>query len=132
MKVLAIRQPWASLIAEGYKTIEIRTQNTKIREEIVIYATRTEPKKCDLEIAKKYISCVSLPKGVLLATARLADSIILKDDNFQNYFEKHKILNQTNKFGHYGWVLEDVKKIELHPFKMPKGAVIWSKIEMEN
>ncbi|UGV39969.1 ASCH domain-containing protein [Methanococcoides orientis] len=132
MKVLAIRQPWASLIAEGYKTIEVRTQNTRIREEILIYASRTNPKECDLETAKKYISCVSLPKGVLLATARLADSIILKDEDFQNYFEKHKLSNQTNKFGHYGWILEDVKKIEPLPFKMPRGAVIWSKIETGN
>lgn len=38
MKALSIRQPWAWLIVNGYKSIENRTWNTRIRGTILIHA----------------------------------------------------------------------------------------------
>lgn len=38
MKVLTIRQPWASLIIEGYKMFEFRSWKTNYRGEILIHA----------------------------------------------------------------------------------------------
>lgn len=38
MKALSVRQPWASLICSGRKTIELRTWSTKYRGDIVILA----------------------------------------------------------------------------------------------
>ena len=38
MKVITIKQPWATLIAEGYKEYEFRTWNTKYRGELLIHA----------------------------------------------------------------------------------------------
>lgn len=38
MKVLTIRQPWASLIMNGYKRFEFRSWKTKYREDILIHA----------------------------------------------------------------------------------------------
>ncbi len=38
---LSIRQPWASLIVAGLKTIEIRTWSTNIAEKIAIHASST-------------------------------------------------------------------------------------------
>lgn len=38
MKALSIRQPWAWLIAHGYKPVENRTWNTKFRGEFLIHA----------------------------------------------------------------------------------------------
>lgn len=42
MKALTIRQPWASLIAEGVKTIETRSWSTKYRGPIAIHAGKAE------------------------------------------------------------------------------------------
>lgn len=39
MKTLAIRQPWATLIAEGTKTIEVRTWRTVYRGPLLIVAS---------------------------------------------------------------------------------------------
>ena len=39
IRVLAVRQPWASLIVEGLKTIEVRNRPTNIRERVAIYAS---------------------------------------------------------------------------------------------
>src|SRR4051812_9812953 len=40
MKALSIRQPWAYLIAHGFKPVENRTWNTKVRGEILIHASK--------------------------------------------------------------------------------------------
>ncbi len=39
MKTLSIRQPWASLIANGHKDIENRSWHTKVRGTILIHAS---------------------------------------------------------------------------------------------
>lgn len=45
MKVITIKQPFASLIAEGYKKYKFRTWKTKYRVEILIHAGKGEDKK---------------------------------------------------------------------------------------
>ncbi len=41
MKVITIKQPWASLIAKGYKEYEFRTWKTKYRGDILIHAGKS-------------------------------------------------------------------------------------------
>ena len=38
MKVLTIKQPWASLIVDGYKKYEFRSWKTKYRGKFLIHA----------------------------------------------------------------------------------------------
>ena len=38
MKVITIKQPWATLIAKGHKEYEFRTWKTKYRGEILLHA----------------------------------------------------------------------------------------------
>ncbi|HHY88739.1 MAG TPA: ASCH domain-containing protein, partial [Chloroflexi bacterium] len=38
MKALSVRQPWAWLIAQGYKTVENRTWATNYRGPLLIHA----------------------------------------------------------------------------------------------
>lgn len=38
MRALSVRQPWASLIADGCKSIEIRTWKTSYRGPVIIFA----------------------------------------------------------------------------------------------
>lgn len=38
MKAITIKQPWATLIAKGYKEYEFRTWKTKYRGDILIHA----------------------------------------------------------------------------------------------
>ena len=42
MKTLSIRQPWASLIVEGFKDVENRSWRTPIRGEIAIHASASK------------------------------------------------------------------------------------------
>ena len=40
MKALTIKEPWATLIIEGYKEYEFRSWQTKYRGKIYIHATK--------------------------------------------------------------------------------------------
>ncbi len=57
MKALSLKQPYASLIAEGIKTIETRKWATKYRGDILICASKSgqgEPKGVALCIVELY------------------------------------------------------------------------------
>ena len=59
MKALSVRQPWASMIARGEKTIEVRSWPTSYRGRLLICAAK-KPHKDD-------------PTGVAVAVADLVD-----------------------------------------------------------
>lgn len=57
IKALSLRQPWASLVATGKKTIETRKRTTTYRGDILICASstvKTPPYGCALAIAELY------------------------------------------------------------------------------
>lgn len=60
MRALSIRQPWASLIARGVKTIETRTWSTRYRGPLLILASKS-PRVDDL------------PAGVLLCETEILE-----------------------------------------------------------
>lgn len=47
MKALTIRQPWASLIAHGVKTIETRSWSTEYRGPLAIHAGKAKPERSE-------------------------------------------------------------------------------------
>lgn len=64
MKALSIKQPWASLVAAGYKTVECRTWKTTYRGELLICSSRG-----DVEINDGLIA----PGGMALGVVELFD-----------------------------------------------------------
>ena len=77
MKVLSIKQPYASLIAYGIKKYEFRTWNTKYRGEILIHASKSVDKK-----AMEEFKCYNLdyPLGCIIAKVNIIDSVKVDDD----------------------------------------------------
>lgn len=73
---LGIQQPWAELILRGIKTLEIRSQPTRQRGEIYLYASK-RPSQLPAAAAaarRQRIEIESLPFGVLVGTIKLIDS----------------------------------------------------------
>jgi len=73
---LGIRQPWAELILQGIKTLEIRSQNTRVRGTIYVYASK---KISDLAAAKDAarthsLDLEELPRGLLVGSVELYGS----------------------------------------------------------
>jgi hypothetical protein len=77
LKVLSIRQPWASLIMRGHKLIENRKWRTEYRGELFIHAAA---KWYDGPEAAPWLEDRDrLPRGVVLGSVELADVITQSD-----------------------------------------------------
>lgn len=69
-KVLTVRQPWASLLAAGVKTIETRTWATKHRGDTLIHAGATLDRRGPIH---RIPDPGRMSRGVVLATGKLVD-----------------------------------------------------------
>lgn len=132
--VLAVRQPWASLIAEGHKTIEVRSTNTLKRGKIAIYASRTTPREYENRKFFKelgFIEAKRMPRGKILATADLYQCLTVRREDFTYYRHQHRVDGSYFIPGKtYLWYLENIQKVEPVDFKF-NGSVIWSSIDEE-
>ena len=71
---LGVRQPWVELILRGIKTIEIRSQNTRVRGTIYLYASKKfSDLPAALDIARVHaLDCSSLPAGLLVGSVEIS------------------------------------------------------------
>ena len=77
MKVLTIREPWASLIIEGYKNYEFRSWKTNYRGKILIHSG-LNIEKDNLVKFKDYD--INVQKGKIIGEATLVDCIKVTED----------------------------------------------------
>ena len=123
MKVITIKQPWATLIAKGYKEYEFRTWKTKYRGEILIHAG----KGTDKEAMTRFEDLkLEYPEGCIIAKAKITDCIYV-DDNFRKRVipknpNVYKSLNRTEWEG-YGFKIEEVE--EIRPIKINGKLSLW-------
>lgn len=107
MKVLTIKQPWASLIANGYKKYEFRSWQTKYRGPLLIHAGKGVDKEALLEY--KLLN-LDYPTSKVIALVELVDCILI-DKDFNEELSKNSIYGESNKEGLYAWKITSVKKI---------------------
>ena len=124
MKVITIKQPWATLIAEGIKEYEFRTWKTKYRGEILIHAGKGIDKKAMEKF--KHLN-LHYPSGCIIAKVNLTDCIEITNDKRQMLKEKNNlvysnIINNKNWKG-YGFKLENVQKIK--PIEVNGKLSLW-------
>ena len=70
MKCLSVCQPFAELIIEGKKTIELRKWNTKFRGEFLVHAAKKILKE---DCKRMKISSKTLTTGAIIGKVNLAD-----------------------------------------------------------
>lgn len=132
MKVLSVRQPWASLIAEGHKVIDIRTTNCSYRGPVAIYATRGRISRRNKRYFRNVLgrNVSGLPYGRILCVVDITGTILL--DNPVKY-EAYQECHYGSMFAFtkpvWGWIFQNIRPLSAEVgFKMPKGCVNWSKI----
>lgn len=112
MKVISIKQPFASLIAEGLKEYEFRTWKTNYRGELLIHASKTSDKEA-MKRFEKYN--LDYKFGCIIAKVNLTDCIKIDDDLRKELKDKNLLVykNVINKIGSekYAFKLDSVKKI---------------------
>ena len=111
MKVLTLKQPWATLVAEGIKKYEFRSWKINYRGKVLIHAGVGIDKE---EMEKFKNMNLEFPSRRILAEVEIEDCLEL-DDNLNK-----KIINENNiAYGSkyrtgYAWKLKNVKKLDIN------------------
>ncbi len=105
MTALSIKQPFAELILQKKKKIELRKWDTKFRGEFLIHASKNPYK-----IAMKKFGFNELPLGCIVGKATLID---VKKYNTEEEHNKDKELHLASKlWGDYGFILDKVERFD--------------------
>lgn len=109
MKALSFRQPWAELILQGRKTIDLRSYQTNHRGALAIHV----PKKVDSIACHQYnLSPDSLPTGGIVGVVELCDITRLTETEYLAHQSEH-LSARSFQDPMYGWVLAA-------PHRLPK------------
>mgnify|MGYP004573603869 FL=1 len=123
MKVLTIKQPWATLIMEGYKRFEFRSWKTKYRGDLLIHAGKGVDKEAMRRLAK-YIP-EDMPTGKILGKVTLIDCIKC-DENFKEVClkENKDVYAKSTFVERYAWQLVNVKVFD-EPIEAKGKLSLW-------
>lgn len=128
MKVLTIREPWASLVGCGVKIIETRSWPTSYRGELYIHAGVHKISEKDERAVRlsKLIPDNRLHYGEIFMKCNLVDCIKIDEDYAKKVQaetpENYECGNYTS--GRYAWILSNVEYIE--PISAKGRLSIWN------
>ena len=113
MKVITIKEPYATLIAEGLKEYEFRTWKTKYRGDILIHSGKT-PNKENKERFKN--RNLKYNEGHIIAKATITDCVEVDDKLIKELQKKDKEVYKNLSIERdkklFGFKLENVEKIK--------------------
>ncbi len=107
MKVITIKQPWASIIASGIKEYEFRSWKTNYRGKLLIHAGCT----VDKEISNFKELNLEYPKKRIVALVELVDCLKLDDELNKKIISENNIAYGNKYREGYAWKIKLIKKI---------------------
>lgn len=116
MKALTLYQPWASLIADGRKTVETRSWGTKHRGLLAIHAGTT----VDKEACKQFgYDPRTIPTGCILCIVRVVDVVQFPSDKAPP--------DEYGDFspGRHGWILQPSRVLK-NPLPIKGSMGLWN------
>ncbi len=111
MKVLTLRQPWATLVAEGIKKYEFRSWKTKYRGKVLIHAGAGVDKK---EMTRFKHLNLEYPSKRIIAEVEIEDCLELDEKLNKEIISENNIAYGTKFRNGYAWRLKNVKKIDIN------------------
>lgn len=107
IRVITLKQPWASLVAEGLKKYEFRNMNYSYRGKILIHAGKGIDKEA-MEVVKKYN--LDYPQSKIIAEVEIVDCIKV-DTKFNKMIDNlnSPVYGKKERTG-YAWKLDNIKK----------------------
>lgn len=123
MKVLTIKQPWATLIMQGNKRFEFRSWQTNYRGELLIHAGKGIDKEA-IKRLEKYLP-KELPLGKILGKVTLVNCIKMSPKFKEVLLKENKnIYTQSSFKENYGWQLENVEVFD-KPIETKGHLSLW-------
>lgn len=130
MKVLSLREPYATLIKEKIKTIETRSWKTNYRGELYIHASKTKMLKETLNNQElmNLVGNSELNFGYIICKCKLVDCVYMDKEFIKNIQDNNnELVCGIYSEGRYAWILKDIEVIEKIP---AKGKLnIWNYLE---
>ena len=123
MKVLTIKQPWASLIIEGYKRFEFRSWKANYRGELLIHAGKSVDKEA-YERLKGYLT--EMPLGKIIGKVELTDCIKTTPKFFEERLKENRDIYTKSIFKEdYAWQVELKEKFD-KPIDVKGKLGLWN------
>lgn len=125
MKVLSIKEPFATLIKDGVKIYETRSWKTKYRGEIYIHASLGLSKSDNVEKANEYLKSEIKP-GYILCKCNLVDCIPMTEE-FIEHINKETNESDYGRYseGRFAWKMELVEVLD-EPIPAKGKLGIWN------
>lgn len=111
IKALSFRQPWAELVVQGKKTLDLRTWSTRYRGPLAIYASQTIEK--DACLAHE-LDPEQLTTGAVIGTVELKGVIALDQATYHARTAEH-LSGRRFQEPLFGWELADPQPL-VEPF----------------
>lgn len=125
VKALSFRQPWAALILEGRKTLDLRTWSTHYRGPLAIYASlEVEKEACRVH----GVDIAQLTTGALIGIIDLVDVIPLGEAAYNARQAEH-LGGRRFRPGLYGWELTNPRPLD--PPQVVKGRLNLFDVEVQ-
>ncbi|HJU12841.1 MAG TPA: ASCH domain-containing protein [Candidatus Nitrosotalea sp.] len=127
MKCLSVSQPYADLIIQGKKTIELRSWNTKFRGEFLVHAPKkTRPAECK----RLGVKAEGLRTGVIIGRVELYDVKKYKTAReLKSDYKKHLAGKEYHDRA-YGFLLRKPKELK---FPIPyKGTLGFFEVSIDS
>ena len=123
MKVLTIKQPWATLIMQGYKRFEFRSWQTEYRGDLLIHAGKGIDKEA-IKRLEKYLP-EELPFGKILGKVTLVDCIKMSPEFKERLLKENRDIYTKSSFQeNYGWQMDNVQVFE-EPIEAKGHLSLW-------
>lgn len=121
VKVLSIKEPYASLIMMNIKKIETRSFKTKYRGELYIHASLSKSNQ-NSELSK----LISPSYGNIICKCNLVDCVLMTVEFIEKLKKENPMEYNCGQYevGRYAWILEDVEILE--PIKAKGKLGIWN------
>ena len=109
MKCLSVCQPFAELIVQGKKTIELRKWNTKFRGEFLVHA----PQKIRLDDCKRLKIKPELIVGAIIGKVELIDVKEYENASQIKIDSKRHLASNSESDNKYGFILQNPKQLRI-------------------
>lgn len=142
LKALSLHQPWASLLAAGYKRIETRDwrpQSLRPGQLVAIHAAKKWPPDDWEEMQsdpffRRYLtlaqrrglwSFTTPPLGGVVAIARFERAIPTQGSGLISALSKRELAFGNYAPGRYAWVFSEVRPVAIIPARGQQGLFEW-------
>ena len=126
MRVITLKKPWASLVANGLKIYEFRNMNYSYRGKILIHAGKGIDNEA-MERVEEYN--LDYPQSKILAEVEIVDCIKI-DKEFNEMINKlnSPVYGTKDRTG-YAWKLDNIKKINIEKFINGKQGIWYIELD---